>query len=50
MEKILEACFPRLKFTDEEVWKLEELIDEYIDKRIESRLDQEFNRGDWRRD
>jgi hypothetical protein len=28
-------------------WKLEELIDDYIDKRIERRLDQEFNRGEY---
>jgi hypothetical protein len=31
----------------EEMWKLEELLDDYIDKRIEKRLDQEFSRGDY---
>jgi hypothetical protein len=31
----------------EEVWTLEEMLDSYIDARIEKRLDQEFSRGDY---
>jgi len=42
MEEILKLLMQapaRLKLTDEEMWKLEELLDEYIDKRIERALE-----------
>jgi hypothetical protein len=48
MEKLLEIL--RIALPNEERWRLEEALDEYIDARIERRLDMEFNRGDWSHD
>jgi hypothetical protein len=47
MERILGFLLGRLKLTEEEMWNLEEMLDDYIDARIEKRLDQEFSRGDY---
>lgn len=39
-----------LRLTEDESIKLEELLDDHVNKLVENRLDQEFNRGDYRRD
>lgn len=50
-KEMLEALFPERKFEEsDQFWKASDLLDEYIDKRIEDRLDQEFSRGQYQSD
>jgi hypothetical protein len=48
IKKLLEPALPR-HYTEEELWKAQELLDEYIDGRIKRALDQEFERGEYSR-
>jgi hypothetical protein len=51
MEKLIAQVRRVIVWPDreEELTKLEELLDEYIDKRIKDRLDREFDRGAYSR-
>ena len=39
MEEVLRFLFARMQLTEEEMWTFEEMIDDYIDKRIEKYLE-----------
>lgn len=39
MEDVLRFLFARMQLTEEEMWTFEEMVDDYIDKRIEKYLE-----------